>query len=220
VTSVDPRLVSALQAQLEGWRAALAAGAERVGWKLGKGDAEKIGPGPVIGHLTSATRLEPGASYRPPPTPALHADAELALELGRDVEPGCGGASARDAITACGAAIELVDLAASSADPEQIVADNVFHLAHALGPMRAAPPPGEVGARLIVSGEERAWGTATPGVGELVGAVAVLLSAVGERLQAGDRLITGSIVQVPVERGSEVVADLGPLGRVGLRTEG
>jgi 2-keto-4-pentenoate hydratase len=48
---------------------------------------------------------------------------------------------------------------------------------------------------------------------ELVLAAARLLGSVGERLQAGDRLITGSIVQVPIQHGDEVIADLGPLGR-------
>jgi 2-keto-4-pentenoate hydratase len=38
----------------------------------------------------------------------------------------------------------------------------------------------------------------------------------GERLEAGDRLITGSIVQLPVQPGDKVIADLGRLGRAGL----
>jgi 2-keto-4-pentenoate hydratase len=36
------------------------------------------------------------------------------------------------------------------------------------------------------------------------------------RLEAGDRLIMGSIVQVAVAPGDEVVAELGALGRVRL----
>jgi 2-keto-4-pentenoate hydratase len=40
-----------------------------------------------------------------------------------------------------------------------------------------------------------------------------LLDSAGERLQAGDSLITGSVVQIRVEPGDEVIADLGPLGR-------
>jgi 2-keto-4-pentenoate hydratase len=48
---------------------------------------------------------------------------------------------------------------------------------------------------------------------DLVQVVATLLGAVGERLRAGDALITGSVVQLPVEPGDEVIADLGPLGR-------
>ena len=38
-------------------------GAERVGWKLGVGERERIGGELAVGHLTSATRLDPGATY-------------------------------------------------------------------------------------------------------------------------------------------------------------
>ena len=38
----------------------------------------------------------------------------------------------------------------------------------------------------------------------------------GERLESGDRIITGGIVQVPVAPDEHVVAELGPLGRVAL----
>lgn len=37
-----------------------------------------------------------------------------------------------------------------------------------------------------------------------------------KRLQAGDRMIMGSIVQLPIAAGDKVIADLGALGRVGL----
>ena len=49
-----------------------------------------------------------------------------------------------------------------------------------------------------------------------VAAAARVLAAVGEWLQPGDRLITGSVVQVPVRPGDRVTADLGSLGRVEL----
>jgi hypothetical protein len=40
---IDPRLAAALASQLERWRATLAGGAARVGWKLGVGEGERIG---------------------------------------------------------------------------------------------------------------------------------------------------------------------------------
>jgi 2-keto-4-pentenoate hydratase len=49
-----------------------------------------------------------------------------------------------------------------------------------------------------------------------VAAVRRVLDVVGERLEPGDRVITGSVVQVPVARGDEVVAAAGGAGRVGL----
>jgi len=42
----------------------------------------------------------------------------------------------------------------------------------------------------------------------------------GERLEAGDRIITGSVVQVPIKGGDQVTADLGPLGRVEITIGG
>jgi 2-keto-4-pentenoate hydratase len=133
-----------------------------VGWKVGAGDRERIGDGIVVGHLTSASVLDPGATYRADSAAALHADAEVALLIGRD-----------GAIDGYATALELVD--------------------------------GVRVARAAVGRDHI----------EKAHSVADLLDAVGE-LRAGDRLITGSVVQVPVEPGSRVVADFGELGRVAI----
>ena len=215
-SGVDPRLASALAAQLRMWRASLAGGAQRVGWKLGVGDRERIGAGPVIGHLTTATLLPAGSTFRVVGSPALHADAEVALELARDVEADADRDAARAAIGGYGAAVELVDLGPVAGGPEGIVATNIFHRAVAFAPVTCAQMPTRVSARLIVGGAVRDSAVASADYGELVRAVAVLLGHVGERLRAGDLLITGSVVQVAVAAGDEVVADLGPLGCVGL----
>ena len=216
MNSVDPRLASALAIQLAHWRATLGGGAQRVGWKLGVGEAERIGRGPVIGHLTTATQLQPDGIFDAEGVEALHADAELAIELRQDVEPGCDRERAREAIAGFGAALELVDLADASSDAHSIVAANVFHRAFALGPMHRALPPGGVVARLIVNGEVRASDAFARDSADVVRYVAALLRAMGERLLAGDRLITGAVVQLPVKRGDEVVADFGPLGHARL----
>ena len=71
-------------------------------------------------------------------------------------------------------------------------------------------------ARLIVNGRTRATGQVGFDVTERVDAAARVLAGVGERLCAGDRVITGLVVNVPVGRGDEVVADMGRLGRVAL----
>lgn len=84
---IDARLAAALAVQLEQWRATLRAGADRVGWKLGMGDRERIGDEVAIGYLTSATLLDPGGAYHAGCDGDLHADAEVAFELGRDLEP-------------------------------------------------------------------------------------------------------------------------------------
>jgi hypothetical protein len=85
VGQIDPRLASALAVQLDGWRTAMRGGATHVGWKLGLGEGERIGRGPVVGHLTSATELQPGSVFRARGARALKADAEIGLELTADV---------------------------------------------------------------------------------------------------------------------------------------
>ena len=198
---VDPRLVTALERQLR-----LRAGA-RVGWKLGIGDRERIGDEIAVGHLTTATRLEPGATYAPQAGELLHADAEVAVEIGPNGE-----------IAGYGAALELVDLRSPPDTPEDVVAANVFHRAVAFGPFQAAPPSGE--ARLVVNGDLRDGGPLEAELASRVPATARILAAVGERLEPGDLIITGSVVQVPLAPGDEVEADFGALGRVHLRIAG
>jgi 2-keto-4-pentenoate hydratase len=211
VGEIDPRLASALSAQLGHWRAALADGAGRVGWKLGMGDRERIGRGPVIGYLTTASALDSGATYVAGDASALHADAEVALEMGADLPPDADLGAAGAAIARYGAALEIVDLGGPD-EPEAIVADNVFHRAVVLTGWQPALPASGVEGRLIVSGELRASATSPTNLADRVLAVAHLLGAMGERLRAGDRIITGSVVQIPVRPGDEVTADLGPLG--------
>jgi 2-keto-4-pentenoate hydratase len=196
---VDPRLIAALERQLERRRADLAAGASHIGWKLGVGDRERIGAGPVIGYLTSASLLRGDVAYGAQRGADLHADAELALEFGDDGH-----------VVGYGAALELVDLQADG-DAPTIVAENVFHRAVRFGPMHPHLPRPVTG-HLLVDGRDRAQATATGDLKALVRRVRELLAAVGQDLSAGDRLITGSIVQVPVGPGDHVRADLGRLG--------
>ena len=77
--------------------------------------------------------------------------------------------------------------------------------------------PARVEARLLVNGDVRANGEAPTTLADRIERAAVILHAVGEWLEPGDRVITGSVVQVAVRRGDDVVADFGPLGRVGLQ---
>jgi len=73
--------------------------ARRVGWKFGSGQEEQLGGDHVVGHITSATTLDPGAVYVGGGDD-LHADVEVAVEIGEDLEP------ARYAV-----ALEICDLA-------------------------------------------------------------------------------------------------------------
>jgi hypothetical protein len=87
----------------------------------------------------------------------------------------------------------------------------------AFAPLLAKPPPDEVEACVVVNGDVRDAARARVDFEETVRIAGRLLAAVGEQLQASDRIIAGSILQVPVEPGDDVVVDLGELGRVGAR---
>ena len=217
--TIDSVLETALARQLEGWRVVLRGGACRVGWKLGLGDRERIAGEIAIGHLTSATERPSGGSYATADTGALHADAELALRMGSDVAPEADAGTARTAVADLAAAVEIVDLSYPPDDPESAVAQNVFHRAVAFGPWQPAPLASRSQGTLVVNGEVRATAPADDDYGPKVAALARLLGTMGERLQAGDRIITGSIVQVPIAAGDHVVADLGSLGRAELTIE-
>jgi 2-keto-4-pentenoate hydratase len=199
--------VAALREQLRRREAELNAGARRVGWKIGRGIvAGEEDLEPVIGYLTSTTLLPPGGVFDGAGAKELRVDAEAALELAR------GGGVSR-----VGAALELVHVARPPHDFESIVAENIWHRAVAFAPLLAKPPPDEVEARVVVNGEVRDAPRARVDFEETVTIAGRLLAAVGEQLQAGDRIIAGSILHVPVEPGDDVVVDLGELGRVGAR---
>jgi 2-keto-4-pentenoate hydratase len=203
MTSIDPKLVQALSEQLAQRRALLARGARHVGWKLGMGDRESIGGSIAVGHLTSATVFANGARCDIAGAGALHADAEIAVQLASGVDPSAGADAVHSAIAGYGLALELVDLGPLPGEPETAVATNVFHRAVAFGELQTTPRDGLVS--LSVAGELRAFAPPDD-VAERILAAARVLDAVGERLQARDRIITGSVVQLAVEASGEVTA--------------
>src|SRR5713101_303788 len=137
----DPRVVRGMRAQLASWRSRVAGGASRVGWKIGfnsPATQKQLGlDGTVVGHLTQATVLAPGASHSLAGSHLVCAEPEVAIHLGRDVPGGAGEDASRAAIAALGAAIELVDIDRPLDDLEAILAANVFHRAVVLGAPRA-----------------------------------------------------------------------------------
>jgi 2-keto-4-pentenoate hydratase len=218
----DPRVVAGLRVQLDSWRGALGGGAERVGWKIGLNIPEiqqRLGIGEaVIGHLTSATRVEDGGSFAAGGAGALHVEPEVGLEIGRDVDAAADADDAREAIAGVGAAVELVDTWRPPDTLEGIVAGNVFHRGFLLGPSRPAFPAEGVRATVAVNGEQRDAADSGSDFTQVVRLVARLLNDVGERLQAGDRIITGSVTApVPVQPGDRVRVELGGLGGLEVR---
>jgi 2-keto-4-pentenoate hydratase len=149
-------------------------------------------------------------------TPML--EPEIAVHMARDVEGDATRDDVQAAIGGLSVAIELADVDVPPADPEPILAGNIYHRHVLLGPVDEGRTTADgIRGRLLRDGEEIASTdtpeAATGELAEVVRLTAELLAANGERLRAGDVVITGSIVPpVKVAPGESVTAEIDPLG--------
>ncbi|MEX1125130.1 MAG: fumarylacetoacetate hydrolase family protein [Acidimicrobiia bacterium] len=205
----------------------LAGGEKAIGWKLAFGAPSSLArfglSAPLFGFLAEATTLPPGSTVSCVGWGRPVAEPEIAVHIGRDVEP--GSTRVAEAIAGIGAAIELADVHPPSEDIEEILAGNIFHRAVILGaaePARAGGTRDGMRARVAQDGIEVAntsdLEALTGDLIEVVGHAAMLLAAAGERLRAGEVVITGSIVPpLAIQPGQEVVFELIPLPAISVR---
>ena len=137
---------------------------------------------------------------------------------------GAGREAVAAAIAGLGPAIELADVdPPPGADPEPVLAGNIFHRRVILGPVDRGRSSAEgVHGTTRRNGEPVAeTGEAEALTGELVailGHAAATLEACGEALRAGDVVIAGAVVPpLGVGPGDELEADLGVLGTLRVR---
>ena len=226
----DPRVVRGMQAQLEMRRQRLDAGDKPLGWKVGFGapamlELLKIS-GPLVGFLTQNARVQSGGSISFAGWSKPVAEPEIAVHIGRDVPAGADLEAAKAAIAGISPAIEIVDLTAPPQDPERILGDNIYQRHVVLGgsgPARAGAQPDGLTCRIIRHGKEFARTTdPQANTGQwvnIVRHVADVLAAFGERLRAGEIIITGSVVPpliiAPDEDG--IAFEVDPIGGVSVR---
>jgi 2-keto-4-pentenoate hydratase len=195
----------------------LESGEAMAGWKLAFGAPrwlETFGlDGPVVGYLPASNLREPGATVSCEGWTTAVAEPEIALYLGSDVE---GANRVTEAIAGLGPAIELADVDSSPDDLAEVLAGNIFHRAVVLGPpdTSRAELTGMVG-RVSKNGSEidvpADLESLTGNLVAILGHIARLLDAAGERLRAGEVVIMGSIVPpIPVEPGDLVEFELTP----------
>ena len=206
-----------LEAQFAALSAKRATGAELIGWKIGLNLVpvqRQLGISrAVIGHLTTASLIEPGSTHSLEGGSRVGVEPEVAIRLGADAT-----------VESLGPAIEVVDLDPAITGLGPILAGNVFHRGVVLGPPAAGVGPDdleEVTATVARNGaiEQRA-GFAEAGDHpiEVVRLVAERLALVGEELRQGQVIIAGSLTPIVfVEPGDSIEVDLGPLGTLGLR---
>jgi 2-keto-4-pentenoate hydratase len=192
------------EAMLTRRREILAQGAEPIGWKVGFNMPEiqqKLGiDAPLAGFLTTNSLLHDSWSEYP-----IVVESEVAVEIAADGQ----------SIAALLPALELADPPDLELEIEQILAGNIFHRAVAFGPRVETTEPGS--GRILVNGEEQ-HSVKPEGLQRMVEAVAARLSAAGEQLRPGDRIITG-VLAPPYEaqEGDTVRLELDELGSVELR---
>lgn len=225
----DPRIARGMEAQLTLRRGRLKAGERALGWKVGFGAPAalaKLGiTAPLVGHLTDGARLESGSAVPLAGWKKPAAEAEIAVHMGGDLPGGGSREAVRRAIAGLGAAIELADVDSPPDDVEAILKGNIYQRHVILGACdrtRAGCALDGLIATVLRNGREIARMTDTQAAtGELIDVVrhvADLLAAFGERLRAGQVIITGSITPpLWVEPGENIHFTLEPVGSVSVR---
>ncbi len=218
-----------MQMQLSRRREHLARGEQPLGWKVGFGAPAamaKLGiTAPLIGFLTDRAALSSGATLSLANWKKPLAEPEIAVHMGSDLPAGADHDAVRRAIKGIGPAIELADLDRPPDDVEAILAGNIYQRHVILGrcdASRAGCVLDGLTGRILRNGSETAR-TSDPQANtgdliDIVRQVADVLAACGERLRAGQIIITGSIVPpLWVEPGEEMVFHLDPVGSVSIR---
>jgi 2-keto-4-pentenoate hydratase len=200
---MDSSIENGLRRHLVRHAAKLAAGEERLGWKVA------FNAPPVQQHLGLTHSLVAGlcrGSLREACErhslsggTRIALEAEVGVALCRDIASGDSDDAIASAIEGLGPAIEIVDIDRSFEELEEILAEGVFHRAVVFGELRA--PTGGVSlegvqARVELDGQEVVTidaGVATGNPVNVLRQVASLLEPLGEGLRAGDRVILGSM---------------------------
>jgi 2-keto-4-pentenoate hydratase len=99
------------------------------------------------------------------------------------------------------------------------VESNVFHRAVAFGPLRGDDAPDSLTAQSKIDGQVVAAHKVQVDPAQKILTIAQLLAAVDQELQAGDLIISGSLINLPIEPNHEVTASLEELGEIALRID-
>jgi 2-keto-4-pentenoate hydratase len=226
VSVADPRLTRGMRAMLARRAERLEAGERPLGWKVGFGSAaaiEALGTDrPLVGFLGDGALLGDGATVAIGSWTSPMLEPEIAVHLDADLEEGASWNEVHAAVRGLSAAIELADVDFAPSDPETILAGNIYNRHVVLGPVDTSRSRGEdVSGRLLRNGALVA-ATDRPEdlTGEIIEVVRLtgeLLAASGERLRAGEVVITGSVVPpFAVSPGETIVAELPPLGSLSV----
>jgi 2-keto-4-pentenoate hydratase len=210
------RVARGLHLQFEALAKRQAAGDELIGWKVGLNAApvqQHFGIArPVLGHLTTASLIEPGSTHSLAGGVRVGVEPEVAIHLGED-----------GTIAALGPAIEVVDIDPAITELDSILAGNVFHRGVVLGPaLEGFDPAGldTLTATVKKNGsvtESALFADTGEAPRDVVTLIGERLALVGEGLAEGQVIIAGSLTPIVfVEPGDRVEVQLEPLGSLVL----
>jgi 2-keto-4-pentenoate hydratase len=203
---LDERIRRGMSAQLAERRRRLEAGEQALGWKIGFGATSAMQAlgidRPLVGYLMRSAILDSAASLSFADFAKVAVEPEIAVYLGSGLDHGSDKAAIAASIAGLGAAIEIADVAfPPTAGIEAILSGNIYQKAVMLGavdPRRAGATLTGLAATVTVNGASiDVPDNLEANTGPILDVVAVLadtLAAVGERLQAGELVIVGSIV--------------------------
>jgi 2-keto-4-pentenoate hydratase len=226
----DPRIRRGLEAQFARRGELIADGERSIGWKIAFGAPaarERLNLEiPLIGFLLRRGLVLSGAEVSLVGWQKPVAEPEVAIHMVRDVAPGADRDTVKAAIGGIGPAIELADFQFPPEQIERLLANNVFQRHVILGPRddtRNGCRLDGLTARLKRNGTEVATTTdieaSTGDLVDLVRHVANLLGEFGEKLHAGEFIISGSVLPPvhlePSDR--EVLFELDPVGAASAR---
>jgi 2-keto-4-pentenoate hydratase len=225
----DPRVVRGMTAQFALRRQRLDGGDKLLGWKVGFGMPAQLKQfditGPLVGFLTQNAYVASGSAVSLAGWAKPMAEPEVAVHIGRDVGAGTTPESAAAAIAGISPAIELADVHEPATDPERILGHDIYQRHVVLNgstPARTGSAADGLTCRVLRRGAEFAC-TSDPQANtgrwvDIVCHVANVLAAFGERLRAGEVIITGSVVPpIAIEPDeNELVFALDPVGAISV----
>jgi len=225
----NPLIKKGMTAQLAKRRARIAAGERPLGWKVGLGapaTMQRLGlAAPVVGFLMQRALLLSGStvSFEGWTKPVM--EPEICVRMMRDLGPGASADSAAAAVKEIFPAIELADFnPAPTPDNLDVVLEGDCYQRHVVlcGNTRAGADMQGLTSRVIRRGVEAAHTNdleaLTGELPDIVAHVANALAAFGEKLSAGDVIITGSITPpIMIEADEvEITHAVDPIGEVSV----
>jgi 2-keto-4-pentenoate hydratase len=224
-----PLVKKGMPAQLAKRRARIAAGERPLGWKVGLGapaSMQKVGiQAPIVGYLMQRGLLLSGSAVSLQGWTRPVAEPEICVRMMNDLGGGATAGAALAAIKEIFPAIELADLdPPPTADNLDAVLEGDIFQRHVImcGNTRLGGSTAGLTSRVIRRGQEAARTTdpeaLTGKLPDIVAHVANTLAAFGEKLSAGDVIITGSITPpIMLEPDDDAITHaLEPIGEVSV----